>query len=202
MIAFVRGRVAALWPQAVTLDVGGIGYRIEVPLPVRAQLPAVGEECLLHTSLQVREDAMSLYGFAHPDELALFELLMTVSGIGPKVALALLSALRADELRRAIVLADHKALQAAPGVGKKLAQRLVLELKDKLGAPDDLAPVAAAAPAADGLGGAGDTALAALVSLGFARAEAAAAVTAVAADAPDLTVEEIVRRSLQRLGRL
>lgn len=200
MIAFVRGRVAALWPQAVTVDVGGIGYRIEVPLSVRAQLPAVGAECMLHTSLLVREDAMSLYGFAQPEELALFEMLVTVSGIGPKVALALLSALRADELRRAIVLADYKALQAAPGVGKKLAQRLVLELKDKLGAPEDVAPVAAAATAPTGLDDAGSTALAALLSLGFARAEAAAAVTAAAAERPEASTEELVRLSLQRLG--
>jgi Holliday junction DNA helicase RuvA len=201
MIAFLRGPVAAVTQNAVIVDVGGIGYRVEVPLPVRARLPAIGEVCTLHTSLQVREDAMLLYGFTHADELALFELLVTVSGIGPKVALALLSALRPEELRRAVVLADYKALQAAPGVGQKLAQRLVLELKDKLGAPEEFAPVAAAASAPAGLGDAGSTAVAALLSLGFARAEAAAAVTSAGADAPGAGTEELVRLSLQRLGR-
>jgi Holliday junction DNA helicase RuvA len=124
--------VARTGPSWVILDVGGVGYRVHVPLSVLETLPKVGEKALLLTHTLVREDDLSLYGFLEEIELKVFELLLTVSGVGPKVALGLLSALRADELARAVGSEDVRTLTRVPGIGPKVAQRLVLELRDKL----------------------------------------------------------------------
>lgn len=132
MIAQLNGTVARTGPSWVILDVGGVGYRVYVPLSVLETLPKVGEKTLLLTHTLVREDDLSLYGFLEEIELKVFELLLTVSGVGPKVALGLLSALRADELARAVGGEDVRTLTRVPGIGPKVAQRLVLELRDKL----------------------------------------------------------------------
>ena len=131
MIARLRGTLAAVAP-AVVIDVGGVGYRVSMTPQALSELPPIGEEVVVHTHLHVREDEMSLYGFLSAAERDLFRILISTIGVGPKVGMALLSTLRPDQLRRAILSEDAGALAAAPGVGKRSAQRLILELRPKL----------------------------------------------------------------------
>jgi Holliday junction DNA helicase RuvA len=131
VIARLRGTLAAVAP-AVVIDVGGVGYRVSMTPQALSELPPIGEEVVVHTHLHVREDEMSLYGFLSAAERDLFRILISTSGVGPKVGMALLSTLRPDQLRRAILSEDAGALAAAPGVGKRSAQRLILELRPKL----------------------------------------------------------------------
>lgn len=191
MIAFLTGRVAAKGPSFALLDVGGVGFKLAMSTPSLAALPAEGDEVTVYTHLHVREDELALFGFESDDERALFEKLISVSGVGPKVALAVLSALRPDSLKRALAGEDVALLSSVPGIGKKTAQRLIIELKDKLDLPDlstaggGPEPVAAAA-ARD-----------ALLSMGFSPAEAAAALR----DAPSgATAEQLLRMGLKALG--
>ena len=132
MYSYIRGVLAETDTDHIVVDVNGIGYNIYIPINCFEYLPPEGEECKIHTYLYVREDAMMLYGFLSKDDLALFQLLITVSGIGPKGALGILSTLSADDLRFAILAGDTKAISKSPGIGAKTAQRLVLELKDKV----------------------------------------------------------------------
>lgn len=202
MIAFLRGRLAAVDANQVTLDVGGVGYSLAVPTTTLDRLPAPGRELTLHTSLQVREDAWNLYGFATPEERRAFDLLLGVSGVGPKLALAVLSALGPAGLGQAILLEDAAALARIPGVGKKTAQRLILDLQGKLGGPGEDGP-AMAVPAATGrtAGDAFAEAAAALTALGYSGAEAARAVETVRRRvAGGAAVQEIVRQSLRELA--
>ena len=131
MIARLRGVLASVAP-VVVVDVGGVGYQVALTPQAVSDLPPVGEEVVVHTHLHVREDEMSLYGFLSSAERDLFRILITTSGVGPKVAMSLLSTLRPDQLRRAIATEDAGALATAPGVGKRSAQRLILELRPKL----------------------------------------------------------------------
>jgi len=131
VIARLRGVLASVAP-VVVVDVGGVGYQVALTPQAVSDLPPVGEEVVVHTHLHVREDEMSLYGFLSSAERDLFRILITTSGVGPKVAMSLLSTLRPDQLRRAIVTEDAGALATAPGVGKRSAQRLILELRPKL----------------------------------------------------------------------
>jgi Holliday junction DNA helicase RuvA len=163
------------------LDVGGVGYALAVT-PTAARLAERGDEISLETYLHVREDALQLYGFAEPAERELFEHLLAVSGVGPKVALAIVSGSPPAELRRAIALEDTARFEAIPGIGKKTAQRVVLELKEKLGS--------VGAPSESAHLGARD----ALVELGYSPVEAERALAKVD---PQLPVEEQVRRALQ-----
>ena len=132
MIAQLTGKVVRVATPVVVLDVNGVGYRVSVPLSVIEQLPADGSPVTLVTHMIVREDDLSLYGFFEESDQKVFELLLTVTGVGPKVALALLSALGGDGIARVVSSEDAKAIAKTPGIGPKLAQRLVLELKDKL----------------------------------------------------------------------
>lgn len=134
MIASLAGTLARVEAAFVVLDVGGVGYKVSVPVPVLTGLPAVGEKTSLFVHTHVREGEISLFGFAHPDDQSVFELLLGVSGIGPKVALSILSAMDSDALARAVTSEDVRTLTRIPGLGLKTAQRLVLELKDKLAA--------------------------------------------------------------------
>ena len=182
MIARLRGKPVARRPDGVVLDVGGVGYLIQAT-PSALRKAQGAEEISLETYLHVREDALQLYGFAEPAERELFEHLLAVSGVGPKVALAIVSGSPPADLRRAIALEDTARFEAIPGIGKKTAQRVVLELKEKLGS-------VAAAPPEKGHVGARD----ALVELGYSVVEAEQALAAVD---PDLPVEEQVRRALR-----
>lgn len=186
MIARLRGRAVANTPDGLVLDVGGVGYLVAAtPTAVRAADGA--EEVALHTYLHVREDALQLYGFADAGERELFVHLLSVNGVGPKVALAIVSGSPAADLRRAIVLEDTARFQAIPGIGKKTAERIVLELKEKLG--DAPVPISSASGTQPHL-----VARDALIELGYSVGEAEQALAAVD---PELPPEERVRQALK-----
>jgi Holliday junction DNA helicase RuvA len=187
MIARLRGRPVADTPEGLVLDVGGVGYLVAAT-PSAVRKADGGDEVSLHTYLHVREDALQLYGFAELAERELFIQLLSVNGIGPKVALAVVSGSAAAELRRAIALEDAARFQAIPGIGKKTAERIVLELKEKLGAgvPEAAAPSGGAPHL---------VARDALVELGWSVVEAE---QALAETDPDLSPEERVRQALKR----
>ena len=138
MIAFVKGRIDDISEENVVLDVGGIGYNIKISTGTAASLPGIGEEIKLYTYTCVREDMFSLFGFLTRDELEIFKKLITVNGIGPKGGLAILSAMSADDLRFAIISGDAASISKAPGIGKKTAERVILDLKDKISIEDTL----------------------------------------------------------------
>ena len=201
MIASVRGTVAALGPDGAVVEVGGVGLAVSCSPGTLARL-RVGEQARLATSLVVREESLTLYGFADDDERALFELLQTANGVGPKLAQTMLAVHPPRELRRAIATSDHAALTQVPGIGRKGAERIVIELRDRIGSIDGGEPtvatgggVAAVAPWRDQLAHA-------LAGLGFTGKEAGEAIEVVTADAgesPDVSV--LLRRSIQLLGR-
>jgi holliday junction DNA helicase RuvA len=183
MIARLRGRPVANTPDGLVVDVGGVGYLVAAtPTAVRAADGAA--EVALHTYLHVREDVLQLYGFADAAERELFVQLLSVNGVGPKVALAIVSGSPASELRRAIVLEDTARFQAIPGIGKKTAERVVLELKEKLGVLEEVGTSAAPELMARD----------ALVELGYSLTEAE---RALATTDPELSPEERVRQALK-----
>jgi len=192
----VHGRVAALGPDGAVVEVGGVGLAVSCAPGTLARL-RVGQPARLATSLVVREDSLTLYGFADDDERALFELLQTASGVGPRLAQAVLAVLPPTEVRRAVATADVPALTRVPGIGKKGAERLVLELRDRVG-PVEQQPVALVAPVAPWR----DQVRQALVGLGWTAREAEEAVAAVASDPaeepPD--VPGLLRAALRVLG--
>ena len=190
MIAQVTGRVAAKNATACVIDVGGIGLRIAMATGALSRLPAVGDDVTVYTHLQVREDDLSLYGFESLEEQDLFEKLIAVSGVGPKVALSVLSALSPAALKDAVLRDDDALIATVPGIGKKTAQRLIIELKDRLG---DLGPDSRQAPG----GGVASEASDALASMGFSAAEIAAALKGY--DGPS-DAQTLLRYALKRLG--
>lgn len=199
MIGFLRGRLAG-WDEAgVLIDVGGVGYRVQVPASTLERLPVQGGEVTLETSLQVREDSLTLYGFMSGEERGVFELLLGVSGVGPRLALAVLSALGVKGLAAAVATGDVAALARVPGIGKKTAGRLLLELKDSL--PSAGVEETPAAGVGAGAGDVFNEAASALQSLGYTGSEALRVVSLVrkrmGSEAP---IEEIVRTALQVLG--
>ena len=177
MIGRLSGIVLEKRPDRALVDASGVGYELHVPLGTFAALPPVGERASLHVHTHVREDAILLFGFATPEEKALFERLITVAGIGPKLALAVLSGLPLPELVGAIAAQNVKRLSSIPGVGKKLAERLGLELKDKV-AGIVPASSSAAAESVAALGGLLEDAVGALLNLGYRKPQAEAAVKA------------------------
>jgi holliday junction DNA helicase RuvA len=177
MIAHLRGRLLTKQPQQAIVEAAGVGYDVAISVSTYTSLPAEGAEVALHIHTQVREDTLSLYGFLDRNDKRIFERLITVSGVGPKLAITIQSGLPADRLVAALRAQDHATLTRIPGVGKKLAERLVVELKDKL---EDMA---AAAPAVAAAGPAAEDVLSALVNLGYQRPSAQKAIeTAVAKD--------------------
>ena len=178
MISYIKGELAGVTEEKAIIEAGGIGYGIYMPGKDLAQLPGIGEQLKVHTYLNVREDAMQLFGFLTGDELEVFRLLITVNGIGPKGGLGILSALSADELRFAVMAGDVKAITAAPGIGKKTAERLILDLKDKLKMEDILEHQPEEADLRSGTVGndVQTEAVEALVSLGYGSAESLRAV--------------------------
>lgn len=178
MISYIKGELAGVTEEKAIIEAGGIGYGIYMPGKDLAQLPGIGEQLKVHTYLNVREDAMQLFGFLTGDELEVFRRLITVNGIGPKGGLGILSALSADELRFAVMAGDVKAITAAPGIGKKTAERLILDLKDKLKMEDILERQPEEADLRSGTVGndVQTEAVEALVSLGYGSAESLRAV--------------------------
>jgi Holliday junction DNA helicase RuvA len=196
VIASLTGRVTGLTASGVVLSVGGVGLAVLTTPGTRARM-RTGEEAFLATTLIVREDSLTLYGFETDDERELFELLMTASGTGPKVAQAVLTVHTPDAVRRAIATEDLTALCLVPGIGRKGAQRLVLELKDKVGLPTAGAPLASAAPWRDLLTDA-------LVGLGWSGAQADETVVRLSAAHPTATVADVpglLREALALLGK-
>ncbi len=181
MIAHLRGRLLSKSPGAVVLECGGVGYEAAISVATYTVLPETGAEAALHIFTNVREDQIALFGFSERYEKLLFEKLLSISGIGPKLAITVLSGIAAERLVRAIRTGDHASLTKIPGIGKKTAERVVLELKDKL---DDLAAGVTAAPAAAGRpmgSAAAEDALSALMNLGYPRAAAERAIEAAVA---------------------
>lgn len=197
MIAFVRGQVAALSLTSAVVEVGGVGLELMCTPGTLAQL-RTGAQATLPTSMIVREDSLTLYGFADEDEKVLFELVQTASGVGPKLAQAILAVLSPDGVRTAIAGDDVKTLTKVPGIGQKGAQRIILELKDRIGAPTG-APVAGARPSADAWR---DQVHQGLVGLGYNAKDAEKAVDAVAPDAGDAPdVGALLRAALSSLSK-
>lgn len=188
MIATLRGEITQIEDTALILEVGGVGLRVAVPAPVRSRTK-VGDILLLYTHLAVREDALTLYGFESQAERELFNILLGVDGVGPKVALSVLSTMTIDAIQRAIFADEADLLSRVPGVGKKTAQKMALHLKDKLKPMDALATVAAMSDT-DG------EVLAALTALGYSVVEAQSAIQSLPKDAPDDTGERL-RLALQ-----
>jgi Holliday junction DNA helicase RuvA len=197
MIGFLRGKLVAKQPPVLLIDVGGVGYEVEAPMTTFYDLPGTGTEITLHTHLVVREDAHTLFGFAKLSDRALFRSLIKISGVGPRMALAILSGMSAEAFVRCIRDNDAAALTRVPGVGKKTAERLVVELRDKLGKGEaggaDI-PVAASGPANPV-----EEAVSALIALGYKPPDASRMVRAV--ESKDLGVEEIIRRALQAAAK-
>lgn len=176
MIRFVRGCLAERGKGFVVVDLGGVGLQVFTPEPGSSALPEPGSEVLLHTRLHVREDALTLYGFTTSEEAGLFDLLLGVSGVGPKVALGILGACRPKRFLELVIYEDTEGLGRLPGVGKKLSQRLVVELRDKLAPGREKFSAADFATAAPVAADASEEAVEALAALGYGRAEAAQAV--------------------------
>lgn len=207
MIGYVRGLVAYVEPEdgLVVVEAGGIGYNIQVSGKEFSLLPGRGNEIRLHTYLQVREDAMQLFGFLDREDLKFFRLLIGVNGIGPKAALGILSVFGADELRFAILADDAKTISRAPGIGAKTARKLILELKDKLSLDDAFEKKLAhqqegISPKSAG-DGSEEEAIQALVALGYSASDALKAVRQVEG-AADMEVEEILKAALKHMAFL
>lgn len=197
MIASLRGIFAESLPGACVIECGGVGYLVHVSAHTAQALPPRGREASLRTRQIVREDSVQLFGFADADELKLFDLLIAVSGVGPKLALAVLSGLRPAALARAIREEHIGALVAISGIGRKTAERLIVELRDKLEPMASPAREAGVLPRSERF----DDAVAALIRLGYTAAQAQEAVRKAAAGEGDLSAEVLVKRSLASLGK-
>ncbi|MEW6244144.1 MAG: Holliday junction branch migration protein RuvA [Bacillota bacterium] len=198
MIAMLKGTVDHLGPDYLVLFVSGVGYRVFITTALRSRLKA-GTEVTLHTHLHVKEDSLTLYGFEDQAELQLFSLLISVSGVGPRLALNVLSCLTPDEFRKALVFEESRVLQRVPGIGKKGAERILLELKDRVtGSAREAVRGAQGAPAPPGPSG---EAMMALLALGYSRAEAAAALERALPEAGAEKTDELVKLCLKILAR-
>ena len=200
MIYCLTGKIVKKSMNAVVLSCGGVGYYAQCPASVAGALPGMGKEATIYTVMSITENDVSLYGFATEEQQACFEMLTAVSGVGPKVGLAILSVMEPDRVALAISAGDHKAFKAASGVGPKLAQRIVLELKDKVakGFVDGISLEDVAGASADTQASQGSSqAIAALVSLGYSQSEAALAVSKIDAALP---VEEIIKLALRSMA--
>lgn len=190
MISYLRGRLLQREPTFIVVDVGGIGYGLHVPLSTFYHLPSEGEEVelLVHTLFQ--NDGLALYGFSTPKERHLFELMISVRGVGPRVAMTLLSGMAAEELEKALLEGDVERLVRVPGIGKRTAERMVFELRDRL-APRVAFPLAPHF----------EDAVSALVRLGYPRSKAKEVLTTVLKERGKLSLEELLREALRRLYR-
>lgn len=195
MFHYIKGNVTMKFEGGVVIETGGIGYEVFVPDNSAVYLADSRETVLIYTVMIVREDDVSIYGFHDKESLDLFRKLLTVNGVGAKAAMAILSSMPVDHIKKAIVFDDAATLTKANGIGKKIAQRITLELKDKLGAVGGLAEAADKA-----VSGSGKTeAINGLISLGYSRSEAVTALAGIPDD--DLTTEEYIKRALKGIGR-
>lgn len=203
MISYVRGAVSQALDTSVVLDVNGIGLQIFMTGRDLANLPPLGEEIKVHTYFLVKEDAMQLYGFLRPDDLEVYKLLINVNGIGPKAGMGILSALTADDIRFAVLSGDEKTITKAPGIGKKTAQKLILELKDKFNLEDAfdkrLENINSTPAGTGGMNGAMAEAVEALTALGYSSADALKAVKK-AAVSEDMDTEAILKAALKNMA--
>jgi Holliday junction DNA helicase RuvA len=198
VIGRLRGTLAEKQPPHVIVDINGLGYELEVPMTTLYRLPSVGEPLTLHTHLVVREDAHLLYGFFEKRERELFRELIRLNGVGPKLALALMSGLEVDELVRCVQAQDTSVLVKIPGVGKKTAERLLVELKDRFKAWEivpGMSPLVTEPRGGSAVSSAENDAVSALISLGYKPQEASRAVSAIKEDG--LSSEDMIRRALK-----
>ena len=193
MIASLKGKLESLGTGFAIIDVGGVGFQVFMPTSTQSQLGSSGEEVKLHTHLHLREDNATLFGFASSEEQGLFQSLINVSGLGPKLALAMLSAMNVEQLTTAIASGNTDLLNQIPGIGKKMANRLVVELKDKLAVGWAATPVSQVAQENTDV-------LAALTSLGYSVSEATQAVTSLPSSAAELSLEEKIKLALGYFG--
>ena len=198
MISYIRGILAEKEEDQIVVEASSIGYEIHVPLSFLEELPPVGEEVRIYTYLQVKEDALNLFGFRSRQDLKMFKQLLGVNGIGPKGALGLLSAMRPDDLRLAVISGDAKAISKAPGIGLKTAQRLILDLKDKISV-EDQEETGTTPVRTGGLPDAGKEAVDALTALGYSAMEATKAVRQVEITG-QMTAEDVLKASLRHLS--
>lgn len=204
MIAYIKGIIASISEDNLILETGGIGYNIRISTGTAGMLPGYGEEVKIHTYTYVKEDAFQLYGFLTMDDLEIFRKLITVNGIGPKGGLAILSVMNAEELRFAILAGDSKAIAKAPGIGKKTAERVILDLRDKVSAEDVFGSGIRAGESLGVLAGRQESgaeaarkeAAEALTALGYPAAEALKAVRKVEVS-EDTDTEEILKKALK-----
>lgn len=204
VISYIKGPLAEIDEDMIVVEAGNVGYNIRVPLSVLESLPGIGQEVRIYTYLQIREDAMSLFGFLSRQDLKMFKQLLGVSGIGPKGALGILSAMRPEDLRLAIISGDTKAISRAPGIGSKTASRVILDLKDRISLdewmPEELPrKKEGKGPGGLALGDAGKEAVDALVALGYSAMEATKAVRQVEID-QGMTGEQVLKASLRHLA--
>lgn len=202
MYSYIKGELMEMTEEAIVVENHGIGYNIRIPQSILDSLEGIGQEVKIYTYTYVREDAMLLYGFLTRDDLNVFKLLLGVSGIGPKGALAVLSVMTPDDLRFAVLADDDKTIAKAPGIGKKTAQRLIIELRDKLSLEDafDLKSEHVAVAAVNtGKQTARQEAVQALVALGYSSAEAMKAVNNVDME-EELSVEELLKAALKQMA--
>lgn len=201
MYAYIKGTLEEIAEDAVVVEAGGIGYNIKVSTTTADVLPGIGSKVKIYTYTLVREDAFSLYGFLTRDDLEIFKKLITVSGIGPKGGLAILSVMSADALRFAVMAGDAKAIAKAPGIGAKTAERVILDLRDKISVEDTLRSVGDAGDVSAAAAGTADNmmkreAIEALVALGYSASDATAAVKKVDVG-EDATSESILKMALK-----
>lgn len=196
MIAHLRGKLLAKHPNQAIVETSGVGYDVTISVPTFSDLPALGAEVALNIHTHVREDVIALYGFLRSSEKVLFEKLITVSGIGPKLAITILSGMPADEMIGAIRGNDVTRLTRIPGIGRKTAERMVLELRDKL--PE---PGTAAAPLVPAMGAVEEDVLSALVNLGYQRPAAEKAIELAMKDGDKKSFDQLFRSVLGRLSK-
>ena len=202
MIAFIQGELCDAGQDTIVVACQGIGYEIQIPVSVAQALPDPGNVVKIYTYTYVREDALGLFGFLTKDDLKIFKLLITVNGVGPKAALAILSAMTADELRFAILAEDAKAIAKAPGIGPKTAKRMIIELKDKLNLESMIESHGDAEMSPSGSGDAAanvrDEVIMALTALGYGNTEAVRAVRAVSG-ADEMDSETLLKQALKKI---
>ena len=202
MIAFLRGELSAIYEDKVIIEVSGIGYNVCMPSSCIATLPGIGNEVKIYTYLAVREDAMQLYGFNTSDELDLYKMLITVNGIGPKAALQILSFMTGDDLKFAILSSDAKSISKVPGIGPKTAQRLIIDLKDKIDLINTFEhKLAVNNKVTAKLSDAKNEAVEALVALGYSQKDAYSAVSSSDLS-DDASVEDILKAALRNISRI